>query len=211
VAGSTDAEHFHLELRQGLHQGRAFNLLRPELESRFLDAWRDGRAVVLDERRYAPGRAKLRVLRGAALRPEEIGLGRGWQNAERAGVDVTDALLREPPVPASGSGPAPGTLVEFKLAVEGACALEPRALHEIVELAALRHPGSRVSERLALAEQAVWELLHEDRLALWLDREEEPVAREGWQQVLLSWEGWAGGQETTSASIRSRSEPGANR
>ncbi len=178
-------ERFHVELRQRLHQGRAFNLTADQLRVRFLEPWLAGGPVELDEHQYEPGRAKLRVLRGPELAPEQIGLGRGWQNAERAGSDVTEDVLRSPaPAPA-----ASGTLAEFKLAVEGACALESRTLAELVALAAIRHPGTRVSEQLTLAERAVWELLHEHRLAL-LSAAHEPVAPEAWPDLLLAWPSW---------------------
>lgn len=184
-----------MELRQGLHQGRAFNLTREILDARFLTPWRGGGEVVLDEHRYSPARGRLKVLCGPELAPEQIGLGRGWQNAERAGRDMTDELLRATGEDASDGarGEAAATpLAAFKLAVEGACTLEPRSLSDLVELAAARHPGSRVSEQLALAERAVWELLHAGRLSLHAARAGEPVAPEAWPELLLAWPSWRG-------------------
>jgi hypothetical protein len=46
-----------------------------------------------------------------------------------------------------------------------------------------------VSERLALAERAVWELLHQR--ALTMLRDEKTVPREQWEAALLSWKEWA--------------------
>ena len=105
---------------------------------------------------------------------EERGLGRGWSTVTRSGEDVTASLL----VAATESSP----LAELKRELlQGA----PLTLSE-----ALTHdPGLRVSERLAVAEQAVWELLHEERLVLVSDG--APVAREQWQSLLLDWASWS--------------------
>jgi hypothetical protein len=46
-----------------------------------------------------------------------------------------------------------------------------------------------VSDRLALAERAVWELLHEHRLTL--IGADGPMEREQWEPVLLRWESWS--------------------
>jgi hypothetical protein len=45
-----------------------------------------------------------------------------------------------------------------------------------------------VSERLALCEQVVWELLHEGPVRL--VRAGAPVERKDWQEVVLRWEAW---------------------
>jgi hypothetical protein len=182
---------FHVELRQGVHQGRAFNLGRPELLSRFVGPWRERVAIALDGHSYAPGRAKLRVIAGRRLEPGEIGLGRGWQNAVRSGTEATEEVLRLEPALLSGAAPAAGPLTDFKLAVEGACALEARTLAEVVALAGLRHPGSRVSEQVTLAERAVWELLHEGRLAVHVAGATVPAPPERWPAILLEWRSWS--------------------
>jgi hypothetical protein len=64
-------------------------------------------------------------------------------------------------------------------------------LAEVVSFAGERHPQSRVSERVALAEQAVWELLHEGRVQL--VRAGAPVlAPDEWRSILFDWESWRG-------------------
>jgi hypothetical protein len=71
----------------------------------------------------------------------------------------------------------------------------------VMWLANSRHPEWRVSERLALAETAVWELLHESRLimlrrvSLKAGPEFTPVDRSEWQRVLLSWATWSDSAE----------------
>jgi hypothetical protein len=180
---------YHFELRQFPGQVRRFNLAREELERALLDPWRRGEAIVLDEQRFSPEKAKLRVLEGPELHPSEIGLGRGWQNAQRAGREVTGELL----APAGASTGAAGgdALAALKSDVLAACALEPRPLADMLALASQRRRGARASERLALAERAAWELLHEGRLEL-LDGDGDPVASERWQELMLAWESWGG-------------------
>jgi hypothetical protein len=74
------------------------------------------------------------------------------------------------------------------------CAYGPLPLRSLVELAGERYPQARLSERIALCEQAVWELLHEGELQL--VRAGSAVARGEWQQALLSWEAWRGDRVT---------------
>ena len=172
---------FHVELRQFPHQARVFNLTRSELDARILGPWASGAEVELDEHRFSPERARLTIYEGPELGADQRGLGRGWANATRQGEDVTARVLGE----AAGS-PA---LAEFKRALLGCCADGPVALSRIVELAAERYPQSRISERIALCEQAVWELLHEGTLGL--TRGGAPVTPEQWQAALLSWATWS--------------------
>lgn len=57
-----------------------------------------------------------------------------------------------------------------------------------MELAVAEYPSWRASERLALAEQAVWELLHQGRLTLSGPGGAIESAR--WQPILVSWSAW---------------------
>jgi hypothetical protein len=180
---------FHVELRQFPHQARAFNLTREELEERILAPWAAGTAIELDDRRWPPDRAKLTIYEGPQLEPEDLGMGRGWGNVTREGEDVTARLLAE------AAHPPP--VAELKREVLGRCAYRPLALGRLVELAGDRYPQARVSERLKLCEQAVWELLHEG--AIRLSRGGAPVDRDEWQGVLLRWEAWAGEAVTVEA------------
>jgi hypothetical protein len=133
--------------------------------------------VELDDRRWSSERAKLIIYEGPELPPDQLGLGRGWANVTRAGEDVTARVLDEvahpPPV------------AEFKREVRAA---EPISLGRLMERAGERFPQARPSERLALCEQAVWELLHEG--AVTLVRAGAAVSREDWQEVLFRWEAW---------------------
>jgi len=174
---------FHLELRQFPHLARSFNLTREELDRRFLGPWAEGHAVQLDDHRFTPGRARLTIYEGPRLGPEEIGLGRGWANVTRTGQDVSAQLLVQAQQPAP-----PAELEQLKHELLERVAASPLSAAAVIEELAGRHPGWRASERLALAERAIWELLHEQRLRLSVDG--AAVAREQWQPVLLAWETW---------------------
>jgi hypothetical protein len=174
---------FHVELRQFPHQARAFNLTREELDARILVPWVAGSDLELDDRRWTRDRARLTVYEGPALAGDQLGLGRGWANVTRTGEDVTDRLLAE------AAHPPP--VAELKGEVVARVAGGSIRLATLVELAGERYPQARVSERLALCEQAVWELLHEGAVELTCDG--APVARERWQEVLLTWAAWRDG------------------
>lgn len=182
---------FHVELRQFPHQARAFNLTREELDARIVVPWLAGTPIQLQDRRWTSEKAKLTILEGPELRPDEIGLGRGWNNAIRSGTDVTDELLEE----AQRTREAPAD--ELKAAILAACAGAPIALAQVVAVAAAREPQRRPSELLAAAEQGVWELLHAGRLQLLRHGEEVPSER--WQAVVLSWSSWTASDVTVEA------------
>lgn len=171
---------FHVELRQFPNQTRAFNLTREQLESRIVSPWVTDGAIELDDRRWSSDRAKLTIYEGPELAPDQLGLGRGWSNVTRSGDDVTARVLAE------RAQPAPVT--ELKRELQDRCGYGPVSLRRLVELAAERYPQSRVSERVALCEQAVWELLHEGSVRL--VRAGAPVERTHWQEVVLRWEAW---------------------
>jgi len=177
---------FHVELRHFPRVARAFNLGREELDARILIPWVTGTAVEMDDRRWAPERAKLAIYEGRALASDELGMGRGWSNAGRSGEQVTERLLAE----TKQRVKAPPALVELKRELLARCGRARLGLREIVALAETEQPSLRASERLALAEQAVWELLHAGQLRLL--RDGAPLGNEDWQPALLSWGSWAG-------------------
>jgi hypothetical protein len=174
---------FHLELRQFPHVARAFNLTREELDVRFARPWVSGLAVEYEDRRWSPERARLTVYEGPELRPDEIGMGRGWANIGKSSQDVTETVLAQ-----AQRGPESRPAVEaFKARVTEA-ASTPLTFGEVVGLAGAEYPLWRASERLALAEQAVWELLHQERLAIGgPDGLIEPAQ---WRPLLISWSTW---------------------
>lgn len=174
---------FHVELRQFPHVARAFNLNREQLDARFLVPWVKGQLIDLEDRRWAPHRAKIAIYEGPQLRPDEIGLGRGWANVMRGGTEVSEKLIEELE--------AAVPIGEVKRVLEERCAQGPCRLAEVVTLVEDRREGMRASTRLALAEQAVWELLHQQRLTL--TRADAVLPAEEWEAVLLDWDSWTEG------------------
>jgi hypothetical protein len=71
------------------------------------------------------------------------------------------------------------------------------AIHQLLWLANSRHPDWRVSERVALAERALWELLHEGRVKMLrrLAGDDGPAYVETeqaeWATALLAWSSWS--------------------
>jgi hypothetical protein len=176
---------YHLELRQFPHVTRVFNLSRDELEARFVAPWVGGTIIEHDDRRWVPERTKLKILEGPELRVDELGMGRGWASASKSSADVTDALIAE----ARRGAEARPEVEALKHAVEEV-ATNPIGFQDVMALAAAAHPTWRASDQLALAEQTVWEMLHQERLAM--SAGGTPVARERWHPVVLSWATWAG-------------------
>jgi hypothetical protein len=174
---------FHVELRQFPHVARAFNFTREQLDARILHPWVTGASIKLQDRTWSAQKSKLTVVEGPELAPGEIGLGRGWGNAAKEGDDVTAAAVTEAERQV-GASPAD----ELKDEIVAACASSPLALGTVVELIGRRNPQRRPSEMLAVAEQALWELLHHGQLELQSDG--WPVDPKHWQAVLLSWPSW---------------------
>jgi hypothetical protein len=176
---------YHLELRQFPHVTRVFNLTRDELDGRFVRPWVGGAMIDHDDRRWAPERSRLKILEGPELRADELGLGRGWATATRVGTDVTDAVVAQ-----ARRGAEARPEVEALKAAIGEVAGTPLGFQDVMALAAAAHPQWRASQQLELAEQAVWEMLHQGRVVMAIG--DQVVARQRWQPVVLSWATWAG-------------------
>lgn len=189
---------------------RAFNLSADELNGRFIAPLRAGQTIVYADREWLPAKTKVTIYEARELGPEEIGLDRGWGNVTRDGRDVTVEVLARTPVAARE--PRAPEVDQMKERLLGRLAGGPVGLGEAVGLADDLLPDRRVSERLAVAELAVWELLHEQRVALIDESEWEPykLPPESWQPTLLDAAAW--GLQATTSSIRlARSESEANR
>jgi hypothetical protein len=174
---------YHLELRQFPHTARVFNLERAEVDIRFVRPWVKGEMIDHDERRWPPERTRLKILLGPTVRLDELGLGRGWGQATKDSEDVTDAVIAQ----AERGAQARPEVEALKENVVQAAGQVIR-FGAVAALAGVAHPGWRASEQLSLAEQTVWELLHQQRLMMLADG--EPVPREGWQEVVLRWSTW---------------------
>jgi hypothetical protein len=188
-----------MQLRQFPNVTRAFNLTRDELDARILGPWTAGESVDWDDRKWSPDRAKLTIYEGPELRPEEMGIGRSWANVTRSCEDVTERLLTK-----SGRGRAGPDLREHALAalreqVLARAGAGPLQVRGVIALATELCPDWRASDRLALAEQAVWELLHLGSIRVVRAAAgvggggSVVVGRERWQELLFDWATWAGG------------------
>ena len=111
-------------------------------------------------------------------------MGRGWSTVGKTSHEVTETVLAEA---RRGAGAVPPCR-RFTAILEAA-AVTPMSFAEVMVLAAGEYPQWRPSEQLALAEQAVWEMLHHGQLALIRGGETVPAA--DWQPILLSWPTWA--------------------
>jgi hypothetical protein len=112
-------------------------------------------------------------------------MGRGWASATRSGTDVTDAVIAH----ARRGAEARPEVEALKVAI-GEVAGTPLGFQDVMALAAAAHPHWRASQQLELAEQAVWEMLHQGRVVMMVGGEVVATAR--WQPVVLSWATWAG-------------------
>jgi hypothetical protein len=192
---------FHVELRelrQFPHVVHSFNMSEMELNTKLLAPWSEGQRVLIGEREWEPKRTKLTVIEARELRLDELGMGRGWANAIRYGDDVTDRVI----VAASGQSKSNAliegsdALTAFKAVVRAQCDAAPLAIHQAVWLACSKYPEWRVSQRIALTERAVWELLHEGHLKI--VRRTAGAAgdavveatKEEWEPALLTWANW---------------------
>jgi len=175
---------FHVELRQFPHQTRAFNLTREGLDERIVRPWLAGEPIELNEYKWLPDRATLTIYEAPALGVAEMGLGRGWQNVTRSGREVTQEVLIEA---RDETGQLP-TAEDFKAEIATRSAAGAISISGIVELAGEWYPQSRVSERIAVCEGVVWELLHS--VPVTLSRRGKAVPAYEWQELLLTWPTW---------------------
>lgn len=160
---------FHVELRQFPHNFCRFNMSEQELRQAVLDAWARKEWLEFGERRWDPNQASLTVLEGPRLSMQELSMGRGWRNAQRAGSDVTERLLEAARAarPRTGDGApaavqrshgepaADGEVVPLLAELVALLGQEPQALMRAWRLALESHPDRSPSECLALAEEFV--------------------------------------------------------
>jgi hypothetical protein len=180
---------FHVELRQFPHTARAFNQTRERVHAQILAPWVRGDIVALDSQQFAPERAKLKIYEGPELQPNDMGMGRGWQNVMRGGEDVTERELNAAKV-ASPAGATPALRVALGDELAALCAAGPVSFPQALALASAAQPGARLSLRLAVAETAIWELLTSARARLVAAEGGEPLAPEQAQAALLTPATW---------------------
>lgn len=200
---------FHFELRSGIHVAHAFNLSQAELDRAVLVDWRRGDDLAFGDRRWTRDRTQLKIYEGRRLEAPELSFGRGWTNAVKRGEDVTDRQLAAAAIaPGQAITPALDALRREILAQSRA---GPIGVHQALWLANRWYPERRASERLALAEAAVWGLLHEALVRLRQASPDgdadNPVDRSDWEPILLDWRTWAD-PETPAVLIDARPPTG---
>jgi hypothetical protein len=188
---------YHLEMRSFPHVARVFNLDRETLDTRFVKPWKAGEMIDYDDRRWAPDKTKLTVFEGAELSVAARGLGRGWGEVTRSSRDVTETVVAEI---SRGADARPDVDALKDAIAEVADGEQPIDFPDVVALAVAAHPLWRASEQLSLAEQAVWEMLHQHRLEML--RNGDAVPAEGWQDVVLRFVTWAGLREGPEIRLR---------
>jgi hypothetical protein len=163
---------FHVELRQFPHNFCRFNMSEQDLRAAVLDAWARKEWLEFGERRWDPNQASLRVLEGPRLSMQELSMGRGWRNAQRAGTDVTERLLETSRAARSSASPGSqaaeggvgaaafdkrpeATLAALAADLIALLGEDARSLVRAWQLALEHHPDRTPSECLALAEDFV--------------------------------------------------------
>jgi 2-iminobutanoate/2-iminopropanoate deaminase len=90
----SDPTHvYHVELRHFPRNLCHFNMGAAELQSAILEPWAADRMCDLGELRWDPRQARLTILEGPRIPPDQLTMGRGWSAAKRQGTDVTARLL----------------------------------------------------------------------------------------------------------------------
>ena len=120
--------------------------------------------------------------------------GFSWANVTKNCTEVTEQLLtleRQAAASGSAGNRATETVSRLQAEILERCALGELVVSELIELLSRRHPDWRVSDRIALAEQSIWQLLHQGRLTIsWADGG-PPIEKDAWGPVLLSWRTWS--------------------
>ncbi len=163
---------FHVELRMGMHVVREFNLSEQRLWLEFLAPLMAGQDFTLEGHEFSPRQTRLTVYEGVELRPDQLGMGRGWQNVERSASDVTERVLaraREHTAAAASKTPEPARPAAAELLRErliGRLSAGPIAAAEILAIASELVPDASDAERQQIAGHAAWALLVRDAAQL---------------------------------------------
>jgi hypothetical protein len=161
---------FHAEMRAGTHVVREFNLDERSLWLRYLAPLMDGKEFVREGHEWIPNKTRLTILEGPELRTDQISMGRGWPNAQRASTEVTGAVLTRARElrDAAAATRTPGGEPEappdagwriLRERLIGRLGAGPVSAQQIEALAASAMPDADQAVRTAACERAVWELL----------------------------------------------------
>ncbi len=207
---SSASSSYHVELRQFPHNFCHFNLSEPELYDTIVGPWAREQWIELGERKWNPHQAKLTVLQGPHLPVDQLSMGRGWRNAQRAGRDVTERVLAaakahdEAKIQASQASLAAASQAQDESLLADSLGLDLLAqltagavsLRRAWEIAAARQPDRSASQSLSLAERAIASLLASSLIVLVRNdgagERQTPVDEADAQTVLGSTDSWTG-------------------
>lgn len=156
---------FHVEMRAGMQVVREFNLSEQRLWAEFLAPLMADAAFSVEGHEFIPRQTRLKVYEGEQLRPDQLGLGRGWQNVERTASDVTARVLARAREHAAQTRPGTASPAAAELARErliGRLAAGAISGQEVVAIAAELMPQGGAEAQRDLARRAVWELLERE-------------------------------------------------
>jgi hypothetical protein len=218
---------YHLELRKFPHTVCRFNQSEQQLHA-IVAPWTGEQWIEEGERKWNSNEATLTVLEGPKLSMPDLAMGRGWRNAQRRSVDVTERVLAsarreragagatDVSVPAggeasaaqppAGGAPTDSALLADSLALELLALLDagPAQLSRAWALASERLGDASAAESLALAERAVRSLLARGLVVLQVDgRADAAAGADGRVEAQLrAVDSWAGGQTGSLAIAR---------
>ena len=167
-------------------QARAYNLSEEDLSVRFLVPLTSGHPVSYGDKEWIPEKTRVIVYEGPHLRPDQIGMGRGWPHVLKHGQDVTQRMLATVKQTAVRNP----TAEALKQRLLGRLAAGPVGLGEVLSLAAEMSTGQRFSAQVAIAETAVWALVQQDEVVLESDGDAVPQSE--WQWLLANHRAWIG-------------------
>jgi hypothetical protein len=84
---------FHVEVSQGVHRARVFNISRDDLTDKVIQPWLEDRQITMGDRKWLPRESELKILEGPRMENPDLAFGQGWANAERASENVTRQLI----------------------------------------------------------------------------------------------------------------------
>jgi hypothetical protein len=194
---------YHVELREFPHNTHAYNLDAPRLQTEIVGHWVRGEIFNFAERDWIPQRTELKILEGPELPLNQMGLGRGWTNAEKRGKDVTAQVLGAARATLSASADASARSPELEHDILERLALGPVSLAGVWRLAQSTAPDATPGDRLATAERALNQLLRDDFVELCRGGEPRAAAIRGdaRARVLRSATEWSG-DDSTAAFVR---------
>lgn len=149
---------------------REFNLSNERLWLDFLAPLMADQDFSVEGHDFTPRKTRLKVYEGPQLRPDQLALGRGWQNVERTAGDVTERVLEQArrhtgqaaaaePRQASPSEPASAGADLVRERLLGRIAGGPVAAEEILAIAGELMPQATDLERREAAQRGAWALL----------------------------------------------------